>query len=135
MQTKVQEIRSKMKEEDETKFTAKLLEEHEEYAKLLETKLEQMHSLFILIEKRESIINERAEYEELQKDPERFQQRSSSLTKQLMKEEEMLRRIKKDLPKYTELLEKKLKDWAIINEPFLYKDEEYLSRIKRQEDE
>jgi len=125
-----------LKEDDESNFTDELLAEHEEFIKVLKSRLEQMRPLLIMIEKREAIVSERMEYEGLQKDPERFQQRGSALTKQLMKEEKMSRRIKKDLPKYTEHLEKKLKDWAETNnESFLYKGEAYMCTIKRQEDE
>lgn len=125
-----------IKEEDEDKFTDELLAEHEEYIQVLVRRLEHMRPLLIMIEKREGIVQERVEYEQLQKDPERLQQRGSALTKQLMKEEKMSRRIKKDLPKYTEHLEKKLKEWAETNdEPFLYKGEAYIFMIKRQEEE
>jgi len=125
-----------MREEDEANFTDKLLAEHEEYIEVLIRRLEHMRPLLVMIEKREVIVKERVEYEELQKDPERLQQRGAALTKQLMKEEKMSRRIKKDLPKYTEHLEKKLKEWTESNnEPFLYKGEAYICMIKRQEEE
>lgn len=125
-----------LREEDESNFTDELLAEHEGFIKVLKSRLEHMRPILVMIEKREAIVSERIVYEELQKDPERFQQRGMALTKQLMKEEKMSRRIKKDLPKYTEHLEKKLKDWAETNnEPFLYKGEAYICTIKRQEDE
>lgn len=122
--------------EDESNFTDELLTEHEEYIQVLLDRLEQMRPILMIIEKRQAIVEERMEYEELQKDPERLQQRGSTLTKQLMKEEKMSRRIKKDLPRYTELLQKKLKEWDENNgEPFLYKGQECVDVINEQEDE
>ena len=56
-------------------FTDKLLEEHEDYIHQLQSRLEQMKPILRIIERRETIIRERFEYEELQKDPERLQQR------------------------------------------------------------
>lgn len=121
---------------DERLLNDELLSQHEEYIHSLEKKLEQMRPLLEVIEKRESIIQERMQYEEFLKDPTRLQQRGSALTRQLMKEEKMSRRIKKDLPKYTDHLNKKLRDWATAHgEAFLYKGQEYLALMKEQEDE
>ena len=120
---------------DETLFNDELLEQHENYIKVLEQRLEQMRPIIDVIVKREAIVQERMLYEEFLKDPTRLQQRGAALTRQLMKEEKMSRRIKKDLPKYTDHLTKKLKEWAHAHdEPFMYKGEDYLSMIKRQED-
>ncbi len=122
--------------ENESDFNDNLLTEHEEYIEILVTRLEQMRPLLEQIRKRESILAERKQYEEFLKDPDRLKQRGAALTKQLMKEEKMSRRIKKDLPKYTERLEKKLKDWEIQNdEAFLFNGEVYLDVMKRQEEE
>lgn len=121
---------------DETLFTDDLLLEHEEFIQCLQEKADQMRPLFKYIEKREIIIKERMEYEELQKDPERLQQRGAALTKQLMKEEKMSKRIKKDLPKYTELLSRKMKDWEQQHgDAFPYEGGSYLGRMENQEKE
>jgi protein regulator of cytokinesis 1 len=121
---------------DESLLNDDLLSQHEEYIQSLEKKLEHMRPILEVIEKREAIIQERMEYEEFLKDPTRLQQRGSALTRQLMKEEKMSRRIKKDLPKYTDHLNKKLRDWACAHgEAFLYKGQDYLSLMKEQEDE
>lgn len=121
---------------DENEYNDELLTDHEEYVKVLERRLEQMRPILEIIEKRESIVQERMQYEEFLKDPTRLQQRGAALTRQLMKEEKMSRRIKKDLPKYTEHLGKKLKEWSRTHgEPFLYHGEDYLSMIKSQEEE
>ena len=93
-----------------------------------------MQPILKVIEKREEILKERMEYEELQKDPSRLQQRGSALTKQLMREEKIARRIKKDLPKATDYLERKLREWKKTNEEgFLYHGEVYLDVMRRQE--
>ena len=119
---------------DETLYTDDLLSEHEEYVEALNARLEQMRPILRLIEKREEIIEERMKYEKLQKDPERLQQRGPSLTKQLMKEEKMARRIKKDLPKYTDLLVKKLKEWQDRNgNHFTHNGKAYYDLISKQE--
>ena len=111
-----------------------LLTDHENYVEVLEQRLEQMRPIIEVIMKREAIIQERMQYEEFLKDPSRLQQRGAALTRQLMKEEKMSRRIKRDLPKYTEHLAKKLEEWSRAHdEPFMYKGEDYLSMIKRQE--
>jgi len=122
---------------DEVDFNDELLEKHELCILKLEKRLEEMRPILDIIVKRESILSERMQYEEFLKDPDRLKQRGAALTKQLMKEEKMSRRIKKDLPKYSNHLEKKLKEWAEKNEEeaFLYKGEVYLDVMKRQEEE
>jgi protein regulator of cytokinesis 1 len=125
-----------MKIVDEEVFNDALLSDHENYIGFLENRLEVMRPILTMIEKREEIIAERMEYEELQKDPERLQQRGSALTKQLMKEEKMSKRIKKDLPRYTEHIEKKLKEWQDLHgDPFLFKGDPYLEIMRQQEED
>lgn len=120
--------------DDETLFNDDLLSEHENYITLLTNRLEQMRPLLDMIGKREMVVAERMQYEEFLKDPTRLQQRGAALTKQLMKEEKMSRRIKKDLPKYTDVLTRKLKDWVVNHdEPFLFKGDDYLMIMNRQE--
>jgi len=120
--------------DDESLFTDDLLEEHERYISYLKHKLEQLQPILRYIDRREEIIKERIEYEELQRDPDRLRNRGAALSKQLMKEEKMSRRIKRDLPKYTEALEKKLNEWEGENdELFFYRDERYLDTMRRQE--
>jgi len=123
-----------MNVQDEALFNDDLLSKHENYATLLEQRLEQMRPILDMVAKREVVVEERMQYEEFLKDPNRLQQRGAALTQQLMKEEKMSRRIKKDLPKYTEVITRKLKEWANDhNEPFLYNGEDYLEVMNRQE--
>jgi len=121
---------------DKDLFTDSLLSQHEDYIASLNARLNLMRPILKIIEKREDILKERYEIEQLQKDPDRLQQRGAALTKQLMKEEKMTRRIKKDLPKYTDALTKKLRDWESENgDPFIFNGESYLSTMKRQSDD
>merc|ERR1712032_214748 len=63
-------------------------------------------------------------------------QRGSALTKQLMKEEKMSRRIRKDLPRLTDELGKKLREWeGMSKSPFLYKGTSYLDKMDQQDKE
>jgi Ase1/PRC1/MAP65 family protein len=78
--------------QDEDLFDDDLLEKHEAYIEELQERLEQMRPIIRLIERREVVVRERIEYEELQKDPERLQQRGAAMTKQLMAEEKMAKR-------------------------------------------
>ena len=120
----------------EDRFNDELLEQHEVYIGQLQSRLEQMKPIMRLIEKRENIVRERIEYEELQKDPERLKQRGAAMTRQLMKEEKMARRIKRDLPRLTELLIEKLAEWKEKNgEDFQHSGEDYLVIMDRQEEE
>ena len=58
------------------------------------------------------------------------------MAKQLMEEEKMARRIKKELPKLTKLLQEKLFEWKQENgECFLYNGEDYDVAMIRQEEE
>ncbi|GAX21841.1 hypothetical protein FisN_30Hh041 [Fistulifera solaris] len=117
-------------------FDDKLLEQHEEYAYNLYSRLEQMKPILRIIERREAIVRERFEYEELQKDPDRLQQRGAAMTRQLMEEEKMARRIKRELPRLTEVLIEKLIEWKDLNgEDFQYRGEKYLDLMERQEEE
>ena len=122
---------------DEAGFTEDLLSEHDSYIRHLRKKYEQMQPILTVIERREAILRERDEYEEAQRDPARLQQRGAALTKQLMREEKIARRIKKELPKATEFLERKLKAWGKNrgNDPFIYQGEVYLDVMRRQEKE
>jgi protein regulator of cytokinesis 1 len=111
-----------------------LLDNHDAYAASLQARLEEMKPILRTIERREEILRERMEYEELQKDSERLKQRGAAMTKQLMKEEKMARRIKKELPKLTESLIEKLHEWkANHGESFVYHGDVYLSVMDVQE--
>lgn len=117
-------------------FSDSLLDEHEEYINHLAAKLEQVKPILRLIERRECIIRERTQYEELQKDPERLKQRGAALTRQLLEEEKMAKRIKKELPRLTSLLIEKLDEWKELHqEDFVYESESYLETIDRQEEQ
>ena len=118
----------------ESQWDDELLEKHETYIDQLEERLEQMKPIIDIIEKREVIIDERMEYEELQKDPERLKQRNA--TRQLMKEEKMAKRIKRDLPHLTQVLRARLEEWKQSHgEDFVYKGAVYLETMDDQEDE
>ncbi|KAL7484906.1 hypothetical protein ACHAW6_010525 [Cyclotella cf. meneghiniana] len=130
---------------DDDKLTDKLLAKHEEYALTLNTKLQKMQPILDLIAKREAIVSERFDLEMLQKDPERLKGRFA--TKQLMKEEKMTRRVQKELPRITSMLEKALLEWYHDNrlcctedqqsDPnfghFLYQGAPYLETMHNQE--
>jgi hypothetical protein len=76
------------------------------------------------------------EYEELQKDSDRLKQRGAAMAKQLMEEEKMARRIKKELPKLTKLLQEKLAEWRDGHgEDFQYGGEVYVDAMTRQAEE
>lgn len=123
--------------EDEDMFDEKLLDLHDEYIHRLQTRLDQMKPIMRIIERREEILRERMEYEELQKDSDRLKQRGAAMARQLMEEEKMARRIKKDLPKLSKLLNEKLKEWQSMHgEDFQYrKNEVYVDVVSRQEKE
>lgn len=120
----------------EIEMTEELLERHDDYIGKLELRLEQMKPIRRLIERREIIVRERMEYENLQKDSDRLKTRGAALTRQLMEEEKMARRIKRDLPRLTELLTEQLLEWKEShNEDFLYGGQPYLDAMDRQEEE
>ncbi|GMH72763.1 hypothetical protein TL16_g06000, partial [Triparma laevis f. inornata] len=122
--------------QEESEFTDELLQAHDEEIDVLRARLDQMRPMLKMIDRREEVVAERAQYEELQKDPDRLKQRGGALTKQLMMEEKMQKRIKKDLPKYTDAITKKLKEWkAECGEDFMYKGEPYTTIMERQESE
>lgn len=130
------EVFKAMLVDNEDEFNDQLLNEHEQYIEVLTIKQEKMLQIVDLIKKRESILDERMQYEAFLKDPERLKQRGAAFTKQLIKEERMARRIKKGLPEYTERLQKKLKEWEQDNDgEFLFNDEVYLDVMKRQDEE
>jgi len=121
---------------DEDMYDDKLLDDHEEYIAILHDRLEKMKPINRLIERREDILRERMAYEELQKDSDRLKQRGSAMAKQLMEEEKMARRIKRDLPRMTKLLIEKLNDWTDSHgEDFQYQGNIYIDVMDRQEEE
>lgn len=120
--------------DDESIFNEELLETHEGYVEYLKEQLEEMRPILRIIERREIILRERIEYQELQKDSDRLKQRGAALTRQLMKEEKMAKRIKRDLPKLSSLLHEKLQEWSEKHDkPFLFHGEDYSNIMKRQE--
>lgn len=121
---------------DEEAYNDRLLDEHEEYISNLQVRLEKMRPLIRIIERREEILRQRMEYEELQKDSDRLKQRGAAMAKQLMEEEKMAKRIKKELPKLTKMLQEKLEEWKNDNgESFQYNGEDYSDEMERQEQE
>lgn len=121
---------------NDDEFDDELLDRHEEYIKILQDRLEKIKPINRMIERREDILRERVEYEELQKDSDRLKQRGAAMAKQLMEEEKMARRIKRDLPKLSKLLVEKLDEWKESNrEDFLYNGEIYVDTMARQEQE
>ena len=120
--------------DDESRFNEELLETHEGYVEYLKEQLEEMKPILRIIERREIILRERIEYQELQKDSDRLKQRGAALTRQLMKEEKMAKRIKRDLPKLSSLLYEKLQEWSEKHDkPFQFHGEDYSIIMKRQE--
>ncbi|KAL3815336.1 hypothetical protein ACHAXA_002120 [Cyclostephanos tholiformis] len=134
--------------QDEEQLTSEVLVKHEEYVSSLKAKLRKMQPILDLIAKREAIVEERIELELLQKDPDRLKGRGA--TKQLMKEEKMSRRVTKELPKITSILEETLRQWYVENKPemkdgqamadsdlghFMYQGSPYLQTIRWQEEE
>mmetsp|Transcript_16576 Transcript_16576/g.38302 ORF Transcript_16576/g.38302 Transcript_16576/m.38302 type:complete len:616 (+) Transcript_16576:104-1951(+) len=121
---------------DENLYDDRLLDEHEEYIGILRDRLEKMKPINKLIERREDILRERMQYEELQKDPDRLKQRGAAMAKQLMEEEKMARRIKRDLPRLTKMLQDKLSEWKEKHdEEFQYHGKIYIGEMDRQEEE
>lgn len=121
---------------DEHLYDDKLLDKHEEYIAVLQDRLEKMKPINKLIERREVILRERMEYEELQKDSDRLKQRGAAMAKQLMEEEKMARRIKRDLPRLTKMLNEKLIEWTDSHgEDFQYQGQIYFDVMDRQEEE
>lgn len=121
---------------DEKEFTEELLETHEKYLELLGAELDEMKPILRIVERRGVILHERKEYQELQKDSDRLKQRGAALTRQLMEEEKMARRIKRDLPKLTALLHEKLYEWKEKHgKEFQLHGEDYVEIMERQETE
>lgn len=119
---------------DEAQFDDDLLWAHDSYIKTLKKRFSEMQPILKLIERREIIVEERIEYEKLQQQPDRFHQAGAKLTRQLMAEEKMAKRIKRELPKVTDMLEEKLKQWEDDHdEEFLYDGEAYSKRMEQQE--
>ncbi|KAL7507172.1 hypothetical protein ACHAXN_004409 [Cyclotella atomus] len=130
---------------DDDKLTEDLLTTHQEYASILNEKLEKMRPILDLIAKREDIVSERFELEQLQKDPDRLKGRHAC--QQLAKEEKMHRRVKNELPRITAHLEKTLQAWYHDNRPsteeereadptlghFIYQGAPYLETMHTQE--
>jgi protein regulator of cytokinesis 1 len=120
----------------ESQLNDELLEKHEEYIVTQQSRLEQMKPILRLIERREAVVRERQEYDVLQKDSDRLKQRGAAMTRQLMEEEKMARRIKRDLPKLTEMLVEKLHEWKETHaEDFKFGGEVYLDVMAYQEEE
>mmetsp|Transcript_32927 Transcript_32927/g.49712 ORF Transcript_32927/g.49712 Transcript_32927/m.49712 type:complete len:606 (+) Transcript_32927:23-1840(+) len=121
---------------DESQWNNELLDLHEEYIMTLETRLEQMKPILRILERREEILVERMEYERLQHNSERLQQRGAGLAKQLMREEKMAKRIKRELPKLTNSLQEKLQEWKKDHgEDFQFGGKVYLDVMTSQDKE
>ena len=94
-----------------------LLQMHTDLEQELEALLESRRPLLALVHKYRVLVKERKELEDLRncQKPDRLlalsKQRGAALTKQLMLEEKMQRRVKKDLPKIIALLRRKLDEY------------------------
>ena len=123
-------------EETEALWNDELLDKHDDYVFVLEGRLEQMKPILRIIGRREEILEERMEYEELQQNSDRLKQRGAALTKQLMREEKMAKRIKRELPKLSSTLVDKLQEWKTEHgEDFSCGGQIYLEEMERQEEE
>eukprot|EP00934_Nitzschia_sp_Nitz4_P001643 Nitzschia sp. Nitz4//scaffold35_size145790//10196//12133//NITZ4_003005-RA/size145790-processed-gene-0.173-mRNA-1//1//CDS//3329549049//1643//frame0 len=121
---------------DENLYDDKVLDQHEKYIRELQDRLERMKPILRTIERREEILKERMHYEDLQKDSDRLKQRGAAMAKQLMEEEKMARRIKKDLPRLTKHLLEKLQEWEeTTGEAFQYNGATYTEIMQQQEEE
>ena len=111
-------------------FNEDVLTRHEDEVETLTSRREAIKPFIKYIEKREQIIADRAEYEESLKDPDRLLKVGRD-TGRLLREEKLQTRIKKDLPKVTEWLQKKLPIWEEENgTTFFYQGERYLNKME-----
>eukprot|EP00752_Nemacystus_decipiens_P008014 g7161.t1 len=122
-------------------FTDELLQQHTQEAENLSTKFETMKHILEKIEERETLVQQRIEYETSTKDPSRLrpkgsQQERREQRRRLQEELEAEKRIKNHLPKLTSNLSKSIPQWETAqNSLFLYKGERYLDTLQRSEEE
>ncbi|CAM9748161.1 unnamed protein product [Ectocarpus sp. 8 AP-2014] len=122
-------------------FTDELLQQHTQEADKLATKFETMKHILEKIEERETLVEQRIEYETSTKDPSRLrpkgsQQERREQRRRLQEELEAEKRIKNRLPMLTSSLSKTIPQWENAQDSvFLYKGERYLDTLQRSEDE
>ncbi|CAM9595800.1 unnamed protein product [Ectocarpus sp. 12 AP-2014] len=122
-------------------FTDELLQQHTQEADKLATKFETMKHILEKIEERETLVEQRIEYETSTKDPSRLrpkgsQQERREQRRRFQEELEAEKRIKNRLPMLTSSLSKTIPQWENAQDSvFLYKGERYLDTLQRSEDE
>ncbi|CAM9223821.1 unnamed protein product, partial [Hapterophycus canaliculatus] len=122
-------------------FTDELLQQHTQEADKLRSKFETMKHILEKIEERETLVQQRIEYETSTKDPSRLrpkgsQQERREQQRRLQEELEAEKRIKNRLPMLTSSLSKNIPQWENAQgSMFLYKGARYLDTLQRSEGE
>lgn len=116
--------------------TEELLDAHEAYFSNLRQRVEELRPLLLKIHRREVIVQERIELEQLQMNPERLTARGPNAREERKREEAMTNRVK-NLDKLTKEIVAAIVAYekeASTEKPFSYGGERYSDRIARQEE-
>lgn len=109
------------------------VEAHEAYFETLKKSVEEMRPLYSRLARRESIVQDRAELEIIQRNPERLTARGPKAREDRKKEEAMITRVR-GLDKLTKDLTTMIHNWEKEHKTsFIYAGEVYLTRMKEQD--
>jgi hypothetical protein len=114
--------------------TEELLDAHETYFASLRQRVEELRPLLLKIHRREVVVQERIELEQLQMNPERLTARGPNAREERKREEAMTNRVK-NLEKLTKEIVGAIAVYEKdADSPFQYGGERYGDRIARQEE-
>ena len=109
------------------------VEVHEEYLSRLKLRVNDLRPILSKIYKREQVVQERIELEQLQLNPERLTARGPSAREDRKREEGMINRVKM-LDKLTKEIVSQVQVWEDSYGPLVFAGERYIDRISHQED-
>jgi len=116
-------------------YTEPVLNIHEKEIEKLNTKLAALLPILKMIERREEILKEKVEFEQITSDPTRLLSKKPRDPGRLLREEKIRKTIEKELPKVEAKLQQTLSEWESKNrQQFLWHGERYLDRMDDQQE-
>jgi hypothetical protein len=109
------------------------VDEHEAYFGAIRKRVEELRPLLQKVSRRETVVLERIELEQLQQNPDRLTARGPNAREARKREEYMATRVK-NIDKITKELLSQIGTWECANGPFVFAGESYAERVSLQDE-
>jgi hypothetical protein len=111
----------------------KAVDEHESYFGIIRKRVEELRPLLQKVARREAVVLERIELEQLQQNPDRLTARGPNAREARKREEYMATRVK-NIDKITKELLSQIFTWEATNGAFIFAGESYAERVSLQDE-